>query len=162
MSVSGLAIQAANNSNVGRHICAIVALLLIAACVHKPVDPRAAIHEAVKSHDLAKVLQLVEVEVDADLMLATDAKGNRPLHWAAFLGHKDIILYLIEAGSDVNARTGLGRHLSTLPHSPPLTIFQSWSFCSVGEQTLTPIPPYPRRPSSRQQPRVTRALRSFC
>ena len=101
-SASGMAAKVGSNSTIGRHFCAVAALLLIVACVHRPLDPMIEIHDAVKTHDLGRVRQLVEA--DAMLLEARDSKGNLPLHWAAFLGHRDITLYLIESGSDVNAR----------------------------------------------------------
>lgn len=35
---------------------------------------------------------------------ATDAQGDTPLHWAARQGHAQVIAYLIEQGSQINAQ----------------------------------------------------------
>ena len=39
----------------------------------------------------------------------TDAKGRRPLHWAAAAGREDVVKLLLEAGAGVNARSTEGK-----------------------------------------------------
>jgi len=33
----------------------------------------------------------------------TDARDRRPLHWAAYMGHSDVIRDLVHCGANVNA-----------------------------------------------------------
>ena len=56
--------------------------------------------QAVKANDAAQVRRLITQGVDVN---ATDAAGDVPLIMAAYLGHAEITLLLLEAGADVSA-----------------------------------------------------------
>lgn len=59
------------------------------------------VHDAAAIGDLARVKELVRR--DASLVNAASAEGHAPLGLAAFLGHRDIAEFLLDAGADVNA-----------------------------------------------------------
>jgi len=41
----------------------------------------------------------------------TDKHGRTPLHWAAYMGHDDVIHDLVQAGANVNAVDAQVRHI---------------------------------------------------
>ena len=48
-------------------------------------------------------------------MNAKDDDGSTPLHVAAYNGHKEIVVLLIDAGADVNAQDVLGSNKGKTP-----------------------------------------------
>ena len=60
------------------------------------------IHEAVQQGDLAKVKKLLEN--NPDLLEAKSENEKTPLHFAAQIGNKEIVEFLIGKGADVNAK----------------------------------------------------------
>jgi ankyrin repeat protein len=64
------------------------------------------IHDAAKDGDLARVQALLNL--DPSLVSSRDDRGNSPLHWAAFGGHKDIAELLLANKADVNAKDNNG------------------------------------------------------
>ncbi|MCZ6574765.1 MAG: ankyrin repeat domain-containing protein [Planctomycetota bacterium] len=73
-----------------------VALLLPAGRVHASE----ALHDAVKDGAAKTVAILIEYGADPN---ATDAKGWTPLHHAAYLGHRDVVLVLLRTKAEVDA-----------------------------------------------------------
>ena len=57
--------------------------------------------KAAKTGDLTAVKKLVSK--DGELIHALDRDGSNPLHCAAWKGHHEIVEYLIDSGTDVNA-----------------------------------------------------------
>ena len=57
--------------------------------------------KAAKSGDFREVKELVER--DKELISARDRDGSLPLHCAAWKGHHEIVEYLIDEGTDVDA-----------------------------------------------------------
>jgi len=45
----------------------------------------------------------------------TDARDRRPLHWATYMGHSDVIRDLIHCGANVNTADAQVCQLSLLP-----------------------------------------------
>lgn len=76
-------------------------LVLIAAMAAARL-PAAEIHDAAQSGDTAKVIELIK-QTPA-LVSEKDKKGNLPLHLAAEKGWTEIIVALLDAGADVNAK----------------------------------------------------------
>jgi ankyrin repeat protein len=60
---------------------------------------------AVEANDLDQVKQLIGAK--PSLVNASHNTGMTPLHWAAAKDHKEILLYLIEQGADVNKKNHL-------------------------------------------------------
>ena len=58
--------------------------------------------ERVKTNDLESVIQLLEA--DSSLINHRDEVGATPLHYAALLGHREILKLLLRHGADINAR----------------------------------------------------------
>jgi len=61
-------------------------------------------HLAAQSADLESLKRLVEE--NQDLMFTKDSNGWTPLHEGVRVGSIDVVKYLLENGSDANARTG--------------------------------------------------------
>ncbi|MEM4134493.1 MAG: ankyrin repeat domain-containing protein [Candidatus Micrarchaeia archaeon] len=53
--------------------------------------------EAVKSGNLDKVIELINLGADANVV---DKDGRTPLHWASFWGHTEIVSYLLRVAPD--------------------------------------------------------------
>jgi hypothetical protein len=53
----------------------------------------------------------------ANLECADQDTLQKPLHIAAYSGHADVVIILIQAGADVNAQNKLGKTLLDLAHS---------------------------------------------
>ena len=60
------------------------------------------IHDAVKNGDLEKVMSMIKA--NPNLVFSKDDSGCTPLEYAAFIGRKDIIDFLLANKADVNAR----------------------------------------------------------
>jgi len=71
-----------------------LAVILIGGC-------RKSLHEAVESHDLKTVKQLIHDGADVN---ARNQDGQTPLHLAALVARADIANLLIEGGADINAK----------------------------------------------------------
>jgi ankyrin repeat protein len=63
------------------------------------------IQDAAKEGDLAKVKSLIAEGSDVNVK---DEKGSTPLHFAAYLGYKDVAELLILKGANVNAADKTG------------------------------------------------------
>jgi len=48
------------------------------------------------------------LKANPDLVFSKDKNGYTPLHWAAFMGHKDVAELLLADGADVNATNNFG------------------------------------------------------
>jgi len=83
-----------------------VTLVALAALAWSSLAFSAEIHEAVRSGDLAKVQALVKAH--PDLVFSKDFEGMTPLHWAAFMGHKDVAEFLLANEADINAKDNKG------------------------------------------------------
>jgi hypothetical protein len=91
--------------NSSRRIAAV--LLVLAALATARFGLCAAIHDAARAGDLAKVESLVQADPNA--VSSTDEKfGQTPLHIAAFNNHKGIAEYLLAHKADVNAKSKNG------------------------------------------------------
>lgn len=55
--------------------------------------------------DLAGMMAMLALK---DRIKTTDDEGWTPLHWAALYGHKDISLFLIAQGADIDATSKIG------------------------------------------------------
>jgi ankyrin repeat protein len=66
------------------------------------IDDENALHWAVVQNDLAAARLLIEAGINVD---QHGDLGHTPLHDACSFGHRDMVLFLIESGADVLART---------------------------------------------------------
>ena len=58
--------------------------------------------EAIRARDVDRVRSLLDVT--PSLVEAMDARGNRPMHWAALTRNTTIVDLLLERGADINAQ----------------------------------------------------------
>ncbi len=72
----------------------------VRAANHKPI------HQAAARGDATKLAQTIRANPGA--VSVPDAKGNTPLHLAAFHGHVDASRVLLRAGAQVDARNAEG------------------------------------------------------
>ena len=63
------------------------------------------LHDAVLRCDEAEVEKLIRSGIALDEL---DERGMAPIHWAVYGGYTEIVAMLIEAGADVNIKTGDG------------------------------------------------------
>ncbi len=61
----------------------------------------AAVAEAIKARDVARVRALLEQQ--PELIHAADERGNQPIHWAVMTRQIGLIDYLLQRGADINA-----------------------------------------------------------
>ncbi len=74
-----------------------------------------AIHDAAVNGELAMVRALVKN--NPGLVFNKDDSGETPLHLAAYMGHKDVVEFLLESKADVNAKDNSGMtpmHMASL------------------------------------------------
>lgn len=79
----------------------------------KVVDGMTALHVAASNGDLADVISLLQSfesgsvsgSANYDMLHARDANGWQAIHEAAAAGHLEVLKYLVEKGSDINAVT---------------------------------------------------------
>ena len=65
------------------------------------------IHDFARHGELGKIKALIKYH--PDLVSSKDADfGGTPLLWAAMMGHKDVVAFLLANGADVNARDNFG------------------------------------------------------
>ena len=90
-------------------------LLILIACVASPCGGQEADHPSDRLPDIwtaAKEGDLKEIHAalasGAKISAQDDAHGITPLSWAAMSGHKDVVVAMVEAGADVNARNSDG------------------------------------------------------
>lgn len=76
------------------------------AAPHDTVPKGAAIAEAIRESDLAKVRNLLDA--DPALVHASDERTNQPIHWAVMTRQPDMIDELLARGADINAQRGDG------------------------------------------------------
>ncbi len=65
------------------------------------------VHEAAREGDLMRVERLIRD--DPTLIRSRDALNSTPLDWAAFRGHRDVMVFLLDQGADPNAADDRGR-----------------------------------------------------
>jgi hypothetical protein len=70
------------------------------------LNQRGTLIEAVRAGQLQSVQELLDHGADTEI---ADDDGLRPLHEAAYLGHRKIAAALVSAGADINARDRFGR-----------------------------------------------------
>lgn len=69
--------------------------------------------KAVKNGDLTLVKQILES--DPALLESQDPDGSRPLHYACWKGHTEIVAYLLGAGADITAQNAGNTHWGGTP-----------------------------------------------
>ncbi|MCW3053309.1 MAG: ankyrin repeat protein [Chthonomonadales bacterium] len=69
--------------------------------------------KAVKDGDLALVQQILES--DPSLLESADPDGARPLHFACWKGHTEIVAYLLNQGADITAQNPGNTHWGGTP-----------------------------------------------
>jgi len=77
------------------------------------------LYEASKTDDLPAAF--IAIQKGADPNARHDIRLETPLHVATYSGYKDMVLFLLEVGSDINCQTKLGRtplHLATVSLRP--------------------------------------------
>ncbi len=72
-----------------------------------PFASASALHLAVLKDNQEIVQLLLDNGADIDLKALDEFKGS-PLEWAAFFGIKDMAVFLVESGADINARNAYG------------------------------------------------------
>ena len=72
-----------------------------------PFAGASAFHVAVLKDNREIVQLLLDNGADIDIRALDDFKGS-PLEWAAFFGIKDMAVFLVESGADINARNAYG------------------------------------------------------
>ena len=87
-----------------------------------PFAGASALHLAVLKDNTEIVQILLDNGADIDIKALDEFKGS-PLEWAAFFGIKDMAVFLVESGADINARNAYGttpprRHLIRQPLHP--------------------------------------------
>ena len=81
------------------------------------------IHHAARTGDLDRVKELIEG--NPQIINRRDGDGT-PLHLAACSGHKDVVIYLLSKGADVNAK-------GTVMGWTPLRMASEWHYDEVVE-----------------------------
>jgi len=74
-----------------------------------------ALYEAAKDGDLHAAF--IAIQKGADLNSQHDIRKETALHVAAYAGHKDMVVFLVQVGANIDCQTRLGRtalHLATL------------------------------------------------
>ena len=66
-----------------------------------------ALHVAVLKDNREIVQLLLDNGADIDIRALDDSEGS-PLEWAAYFGLKDMAVFLVESGADINARNAYG------------------------------------------------------
>lgn len=69
--------------------------------------------KAVKVGDLDLVKQILTE--DPTLLESQDADGSRPLHYACWKGHTEIVQYLLDQGADITAQNTGNTHWGGTP-----------------------------------------------
>ena len=72
-----------------------------------PFAGASALHVAVLKDNRGIVQLLLDNGADIDIRALDDSKGS-PLEWAAYFGLKDMAIFLVESGADINARNAYG------------------------------------------------------
>lgn len=75
-------------------------------------DPGKEIIKAAKTADIPRLRDLLAK--DPSLLDARDKDGSTPLHCAVWKGHEDVVVFLVQAGADVNAHNE-NDHWDTTP-----------------------------------------------
>ncbi|KAH7724429.1 hypothetical protein AAVH_07903 [Aphelenchoides avenae] len=65
-------------------------------------NPKELFFHVVKNSDTEQARKMLELQ--ADLIDASDTDGQTPLHWACDAGHNEVVQLLVNSGADVNAR----------------------------------------------------------
>ncbi len=74
-------------------------LVLVTPGVNTGAEGAASIHEAARQGDIEQIKKLIEATVDIN---ARDDHGRTALHYAAMIGHKDVVTLLVGIGADVD------------------------------------------------------------
>ncbi len=72
-----------------------------------PFAGASALHVAVLKDNREIVQILLDNGADIDMQASDEFKGS-PLEWAAFFGIKDMAVFLVESGADINSRNAYG------------------------------------------------------
>ena len=80
-----------------------------------PFAGASALHIAVLKDNQEIVQLLLDNGADIGIKALDEFKGS-PLEWAAFFGIKDMAVFLVESGADINAKNAYGTTPSTPPH----------------------------------------------
>ena len=91
-------------------VCGLTLVMAGMCPAHKKPQPQAKaktpdIIAAARAGDLKAVKAIVK-DNPAAVKAVDKRRGGTALHWAAFRGHKDVALFLIKSGADVNASAG--------------------------------------------------------
>jgi ankyrin repeat protein len=79
------------------------------------VDPGRELIKAAKKGDSARVAELLRS--DPSLAQAREEDGSTPLHHAAWKGHAEVAVLLLDAGAEVNAQNENGHYGGTPLHA---------------------------------------------
>ena len=72
-----------------------------------PAAGASALHLAVLKNEREIARVLLDNGADIDIRAKDEARGT-PLEWAAFFGIRDMVIFLVEAGADLNAKNAFG------------------------------------------------------
>jgi len=152
-------------SELGQHLAKIPATATKLTPPDNPEKEREMI-DAVKSGNIDKVKKMLSQ--DPNLAISRDDgskghlhKGKTPLHWAAFRGNEEMILLLISAGADVNAKDKLGitplnYAISAVKNKAVVILVQNKADVNIGDELAGETPLH--RAAARGSKRVIKLL----
>eukprot|EP01095_Lingulamoeba_sp_RSL-Kostka_P015579 TRINITY_DN721_c1_g2_i2.p1 TRINITY_DN721_c1_g2~~TRINITY_DN721_c1_g2_i2.p1 ORF type:complete len:620 (-),score=120.72 TRINITY_DN721_c1_g2_i2:44-1903(-) len=77
------------------------------ASKQKPPSQDSALILASKTGNIDKMEELIDLDEDGEIELninEIDLEGNTGLHWASFLGHQNVVRWLLDHGADVDIK----------------------------------------------------------